>query len=331
MAMIDPEIHSPWRRLLSLALARGRVAHAYLLAGPEGAGKRTLAREFARGLLCERRTFPACRECRACRRVSSDTHPDLHWVTPEGRSVKIDSVRELCAQLTLHSFEAGYKVGIVAEAERMTVEAQNAFLKTLEEPTPDTVLILTASNLNKLLPTIISRCQVLRLGPLPETVIALLVAAQRGLDPATSRLVAALAQGNAHKALEMDLDLVVEFRRRMIQKLLALKSSDATAILEWAEDLGNSGYAPEDILDLLLSFYRDALLLKLGLKTIANPDLGPELTQEATNKDSLTLLQYMETIHQARSRATANANPRLNMEILAMSLKGIPGAEISSP
>jgi DNA polymerase III subunit delta' len=327
--MIDIEVHSRARRLLARALTQGRLAHSYLLAGPEGAGKRTLARSFAEALLCERRSFPACGKCAACGRVMTNRHPDLHWVEPEGRNVKIDSVRELCGKLTLHSFEGGTKVGIIVEAERMTVEAQNAFLKTLEEPSADTVLMLTTSNLSRLLPTTISRCQVVRLGPMPDAVIARLLVSERGLAPETARLVAALAQGNARRALELDLAFVIEFRRQMVQRLLTLAKDDRPGLLRFAEDLSKLSQSSEEVLDLLAGFYRDALLLSLGRTELQNHDLQAEALALARTATVPAILRDLQTIQQARLRAVGNANSRINYEILTMSLKGMEGAEIT--
>lgn len=320
--------HPKERQLLARSLSRDKVSHAYLFSGPEGAGKRTLALEFAASLVCETRSFPPCAECSACRRVSSKTHPDVSMVEAATRNILISQILELRSGLHYMSFEGGYKVGIVPEAERMNSHAQNAFLKTLEEPPSETVLILTTTNLSRLLPTIISRCQLLRLGPLPETVIEDLLTNVAGLDQEQARLMATLAQGNATRALDMDMEFVLGFRKDMISRLLELDCEDRISMLDFAEDLSRVSHPIETVLDLLSSFYRDVLHLKLGRNRIMNTDLIKDVTRQAKRTSTKRILGQLEIIHMARGRAAGNANPRINWEILTMALKGVQGTEL---
>lgn len=327
------ETHPAQRRLLDRALKSGRLAHAWLFAGPEGSGKRTLAREFATALMCQAGSFPPCRDCGPCRRALNGTHPDVIVVEPEGKSIKIDGIRGLTSRLNLHSFEGGRKVGLVLEAELMNESSQNAFLKTLEEPPSDTVLIMTAANLNRLLPTIISRCQVMRIPPLPDSVIVELLKQERGLDNEQALLVAALSGGNARKSLDMDLEFVVEFRKELVRRILSLDPADRVAMLNFAENMEKASRdrAGDAVFDLLSAFYRDVLHLRLGKDRIRNQDLRGEAEQLAAALGPAEILDKMETIARARLRAAGNANVKLNWEILTMTLAGVEGAEISQP
>jgi len=295
--------------------------------------KRTLAREFAAALVCGQGAFPPCRECGPCKRALAGSHPDVMIVEPEGKNIKIDSIRGLTSRLNLHSFEGGRKVGIVVTAELMNEHSQNAFLKTLEEPPADTVLIMTAANLNRLLPTIISRCQVMRVPAMPDSVIIELLKIERGLTGNEALLVAALSGGNARKALDMDLEFVVEFRKDMVRRLLSLDPADRIAILQFAEAMEKVArdQPVDDIFDLLIAFYRDVLHLRLGHDRIANQDLRAEAMGQADAGPPDTVLDKMETITRARNRAAGNANLKLNWEILTMALAGVEGAEISPP
>lgn len=320
--------HPLARKLLSRALERSRLSHAYLLSGPPGAGKRTLAREFAASLFCETGNFPPCNQCDSCRRVTAGVHPDLSLIEADGKNIKIEAIRELSSRLHLHSYEGGMKAAIIPEAERMTESAQNAFLKTLEEPPPDTVLIMTSTNLSRLLTTISSRCQIIRLGKLPERIIARLVTEQRDLDQEKAKLIASLSQGDARRALDMDLEFVVGFRKEMIEGLLALESEDVIAILDYAEDMARSGQPAEAMLDLFSGFYRDVMHIKLGMEDIWNSDLETQAKAEARSSSLSMIIEKMAMVHTARTRGQGNANPRLNWEILTMALKGVQGAEI---
>ncbi|MFO8056452.1 MAG: DNA polymerase III subunit delta' [bacterium] len=329
--MDDVQTHNTIRKLLARALREEKICHAYLVAGPEGCGKRTMARELATALVCERRTFPPCGRCGPCRRVSAGNHPDVTQVEPETRNILIRQIRELAGRLHYHSFEGGYKAGIIPDCEMMTEKAQNAFLKTLEEPPADTVLILTTTNLSKVVPTIQSRCQIVRLGPLPTSLIKELVEKQRGLSPEDAELVACLAQGNARRALDMDLSLVVDSRKELLKKLISIEPDDRVGMLNFAESLAKDDLPQDFLLDLLAGFYLDVLYVKLGKTNIRNRDLLEEAGRQARKTPLQTIISRVEYAQRARDRIYLyNSNPRLTWEVLTMSLLGLEGAKVNA-
>src|SRR3954471_19000745 len=156
-------------RLVERAIENGRPPHALLLAGPEGVGKTTLAFDLAAGLLCLAPNSPdgPCRECAACRKVAHGNHPDLHRLAPEGagQQIRIGQVQQLSSELALLPLEGRFRIAIVEKAHRLNDDAQNALLKTLEEPPAAVVIVLAADDAAKLLPTVVSRCTRVRLGP----------------------------------------------------------------------------------------------------------------------------------------------------------------------
>jgi DNA polymerase-3 subunit delta' len=167
----------PWHAAacdrLSAAVAAGRLPHGLLLQGPAGVGKERFASALAAALFCTGRgeRLEACGQCPECQLSRAGTHPDLHWVRPleDKKSVGVDQVREVCEQLAMTSMRRGYRVAILAPAERMTPQAQNALLKTLEEPAPRTLLVLVTARPSALLPTLRSRCQRIEIArPDPE-------------------------------------------------------------------------------------------------------------------------------------------------------------------
>lgn len=208
--------------MLKKALESGRIASGYLFYGPDGVGKSLAALNFAKALVCEREGAEACGVCSSCRRVDSGNHPDVHWYRPVGkmRVVKIDSVRELIAQTGLKAFEAKWKVFIILEVDRMRIEAQNAVLKTLEEPPGRSVLILVSSNPAGLVPTIVSRCQEISFLPIPREELEAAMIEKWGLDEEEARQVAALACGSMGSAKRL-LDRDNLKQRRMLLNLLA--------------------------------------------------------------------------------------------------------------
>ncbi|MHB8763977.1 MAG: DNA polymerase III subunit delta', partial [Deferrisomatales bacterium] len=185
-------------RVLSRALASGRVPHAYLFWGPDGVGKELVARRTAQVLLCADpgalARARACGRCAPCGRVEAGSHPDLHVPVAKGASLSVAEVRTLQETLAYQAFERGRKVVILRQAFRMTREAGNALLKTLEEPPAGTHIVLLAHHRNQLLPTLVSRCQSLRFDPLPQGEVRRLLEA-RGLDPAAAEALAQVSGG----------------------------------------------------------------------------------------------------------------------------------------
>ena len=195
---------------LRSALKSDTVHHAYLFGGPEGVGKELCAIGFAQALNCLEAPGEGCGECHSCTRIARRNHPDVTWLMPEdeqvsrklagrsdfthtpSRDIRVEQIRKLQDRLSFHALEARKKVAILASAQAMNPQAQNAFLKTLEEPPAETVLILIASAPDKLLPTIRSRCSKVHFGPLPKALLEERVKQVRGLDAATSALVATM-------------------------------------------------------------------------------------------------------------------------------------------
>ncbi|HTS16968.1 MAG TPA: DNA polymerase III subunit delta' [Verrucomicrobiae bacterium] len=152
---------------LRRSLERGRLAHAYLFAGPRGSGKESMARTLAKALNCTEKEHDSCDRCDSCRRIEEGVHPDVYWVRPESKSrrIQIEQMREFMKSVNLRSSMGGVKVGIVVDADCMGEEAGNAFLKTLEEPPAQTVIVLLTADPQRLLPTILSRCLRISFGP----------------------------------------------------------------------------------------------------------------------------------------------------------------------
>ena len=187
-------------------LAAGEIAHAWLLTGPRGAGMLGTAFAMSAALLCDTSPGTGCGDCSGCARSLRDRHPDLHHIQPEGLIIPVDVVRDAVLPEAARSpFEASYKVFLIEDADRMNDAAQNALLKTLEEPHPDTVFVLTSDHEEEVLETIRSRCRVVRLEPVPLTrIVDVLVGA--GADPEEARRAAALADGDVERARRLVFD-----------------------------------------------------------------------------------------------------------------------------
>src|SRR5439155_550170 len=256
---------------LRRAAATQRLAGAYLLTGPAGVGKRLLADAFAARILCAApRDDDACGTCAQCTRVAAGTHPELRLLErdEERRDIRIEQIRELSRWLALQPLMAERKVAIVDGAHCLSEPAQNALLKTLEEPPPSAVLLLTTPAAALLLPTVRSRCQRVRLDPLPLESVARVLAA-RGVVPEQATLLAAEAEGSPGRALASSGDEEVRFRDAMVGALRTLRTLDAAALSTLAQDLARG---PADgALAAAAAWYRDVLVL---VETERGPELG---------------------------------------------------------
>src|SRR6266478_5205479 len=167
MPFNDLQEQRPVAEQLQRSLERGRLAHAYLFAGPRGSGKEAMARTLAKALNCLEKDHDSCDRCDSCRRVDEGVHPDVYWVRPESKSrrIQVEQMREFMKAVNLRSSMGGVKVGIVVDADCLGEEASNAFLKTLEEPPAQTVIVLLTADPQRLLTTILSRCLRISFGP----------------------------------------------------------------------------------------------------------------------------------------------------------------------
>jgi DNA polymerase-3 subunit delta' len=325
---------------LTAALAKRCVHHAWLFHGPEGVGKELAAVGLAQALTCPDRPFEGCGACSSCRRVETRNHPDVTWVMPEeemvrrglagrsdfsatpSREIKIEQVRKLQERLAFRALEAPHKVAMLITAHAMNTNAQNALLKTLEEPPRDTVLILVSSAPDRLLPTIRSRCARAPFGPLPEAFLAERVKAARTCDDATAAMVAAMAGGSLSRALAFDPDTLAK-RRSIIERFEALGPKDARGWLELAETLGEDRVTAEAALDVLQVWLRDVAVAQAGAGRLVNEDLA-ELAQVAARKVSPAGLQRRAVLlDEARNAISQrNGSARLQLERMFIEMFG---------
>lgn len=243
----------------------GRIAHAFLLSGPHGTGKRTCANYLTQTILCASPQAP-CGQCPACKKVLAGLHPDVHVVGEEEKSISVDSIRALRDQLALRPFEADRHIALIPRADRMTAQAQNALLKTLEEPAGGNVFFLLTDQPGAMLPTIVSRCRRLRFSPVSVEACAEILA-EKGVEPGRARLAAACAQGAVGRALEIAGDEdYLPLREKALSSLKALsggKAGVARAISFLGEGKSAAARAPE-WLEILEVVARDLMARENG-------------------------------------------------------------------
>jgi len=306
---------------LSQAIAQKRVASAYLFLGPEGTGKFSFALRFAQALNCESGNFPPCGRCHACAQIQALTHPDLHLLQLEedAKQIKIDQVRAFQERLSFRSYQGGLKIGILREAERLNFQAMNALLKTLEEPTRDTVLILTCSNRSRLLPTVVSRCQTLRFPPVSREKLVEILGAEHKLTGERARLIANLAEGNMEKL--DDLEHSLEQRKKFLTRWLELRSSNPGDIFELISDRGFSKNL-NHYLNFIIDWYRDLIRVKLNREPDFNPGFELEIKNEAHKYSLKQLLAAVELLLKIEEEMTVhNLNAQTAGEQIFLQLR----------
>jgi DNA polymerase-3 subunit delta' len=323
--------------LLQGALRSGRVAHAYLVIGPAGVGRRAVAGAFAQTLLCETGGDDACDRCTACRKVRNGAHPDLRVIAPGGgegsadrRAVGIDQIRDLKREASYPPYEGRRKVFIIEGAEAMRAEAANSLLKVLEEPPPSVVIVLVAESAAAMLPTLVSRSQVVRCSLVSATEIARALTARAGVPAARARYLAAIAGGRIGVALAAAAsgDEAFERRSAVVGVLAALGREDIVAQLAAAETVARARDEVEQWLDTAQLWMRDVIVWQEtgDPALLFNLDLRDEVAAWADRIPGTRLRRAAGAIEEARANLRRNLNPRLVLEALFTDLSGAVGA-----
>lgn len=310
--------HTEKIEVLQRALRTGRLHHALLFVGPEGVGKRTVALALAAAIGCEGATGEACGECGSCLRIRGGNHPDVHWVEPRSgkKEIGIDQVRELQKHLTLKCLSGPRKVALIDPVTRMNPHAQNALLKTLEEPPGNCLLLLIAESLGAILPTVLSRCMRLKFAGLGIEQVAAIVAQRKGMSSERAELLASLSHGSLGKALAGDEHELLDARRQCLARLSALSARDTRGILSLAEEMAGDADTSLKFLEWARGWLRDIVLLQAaGAEArIYNRDLLAELTVAAAERRVQETAGVLTDIDRAVRAIRRNYNRRLVLE-----------------
>jgi len=304
-------------------VANGAARHAYLIVGSPGLGRRTLALRLAQALNCTEPPAPGvpCGKCRDCRQIEVMQHPDLNVIQAEaeGGTLKVDQVRAIQHMLALKPYQSKFRVALFLRFQEANDSAANALLKTLEEAPSYAVLILTADGPEQLLPTIVSRCEVLRLRPLPVEMVESFLEA-RGVPAPDARLIADISGGRPGYALNLLQDsAALAFRAERLADLQALLPASRAVRFAYADKLAKDKETMRQVVLIWLSYWRDVLLRAGGTSIpIANPDREQEINSLAKRLNLSAARRVVSALERALGRLDANVNARLLAEVLLM-------------
>jgi DNA polymerase III subunit delta' len=312
--------HDRQKDLLRRALSSGRLPHAYLFEGPAGIGKRLMALALARAIFCQQGN--GCGDCAACRKVDHHNHPDLHFVEADGNSIKIEQIRTMQKELSYRPLEAPKKICVIDNAEKLNLAAGNALLKTLEEPTANTLIILLTDRPDALLITVRSRCQRLPFARIERKLLMDVLCEQLAIDDTEAHILTSLANGSFKKALGKDRDLYIEGRRDLLKTLTGLSPGSVLPLFSFAEKLVQDKEMLPEILEIFQAFYRDLLLYRHGRpeSELVNIDLMEKIHRVANNESTPSLLGKLSALDQTRRHLARNVNRQLAVEVLLMHL-----------
>ena len=308
------------------AVEQDKVSHAYILNGAKGSGKKMLAKLFAMTLQCENSQLEPCGECRSCRQADSGNQPDIITIQHEKPgSISVDDIREqLNGDIMIKPYSNRYKIYIIPEADLLTVQAQNALLKTIEEPPEYATIFLLTENADSLLPTIRSRCVMLKLRNIKDTLIKKYLMEQLHIPDYQADICAAFAQGNMGRAIMLATsEHFNEIKEEAVQLLKYIDEMELNEIVSAIKEINKYKLEVTDYLDLLTVWYRDVLLYK-ATKEAGKVVFGDQLTyiKEKASKSSYEGIEIiLDSIEKAKTRLKANVNFDLVMELLLLTIK----------
>lgn len=311
---------------LKTAIEMGKVSHAYILNGPDLSGKMMIAEAFARALLCEKQDPDGCGECRSCRQSDDRNNPDIIYVKHDKpNTISVDDIRtQLNNDIVIKPYSNQYKIYIVDEAEKMNQQAQNALLKTIEEPPAYAVIMLLTTNADSFLQTIRSRCITLNLKSVKNDVIKSYLMMEKKIPDYQADVCAAFAQGVVGKAIKLaSSDDFNELKESALSLIKRLDDIDLYEMGEAIKQISDYKLQVQDYFDLITVWYRDVLYMKAtnDVNGLIFKDEVYDIKKQASKHSYHGIETIIEALDKAKLRINANVNFDLVIELLLMTIK----------
>ena len=311
---------------LQNAIMLDKVSHAYILEGEEGSGKMTTAEAFAMALQCEKGSKDACMECPSCRQSQTRNHPDIIYLQQtKERIISVDDIRhQINESVGIKPYSSKYKVYIIDHAEKMNEAAQNALLKTIEEPPQYVVILLLTTNKELLLQTIRSRCVALQMHPISDELISDYLQTVLGVPEDQAALCAAFAQGNLGKAANLSgSEDFVQIKLSTIQLMKRLREIDLYELTQAVKQIGEYRLRISDYFDLMTIWFRDILVYKAtsDANKLIFRDEVYDIKKQASISSYEGIQKIIDAIITAKTRINSNVNLELALELMLLTIK----------
>ena len=311
---------------LQNAIEADKVSHAYILNGPDKAGKMMIAKAFAQTLQCEKGGIEPCMECHSCKQAMSGNQPDIIYVRHEKpNTISVDDIRtQINNDIVVKPYSSKRKIYIVDEAEKMNQQAQNALLKTIEEPPAYAVLLLLTTNADTFLPTILSRCVRLNLKAVRDEKIKDFLMKKHQLPDYQADVCVAFAQGNVGKAIQLaSSDSFNELKTAALQLLKRLDDIELYEMTEAVKQISEYKLEINDYFDLMMIWYRDILYFKAtnDVNRLVFKDEVYDIKKQAAKSSYQGIETIIEALEKAKLRLNANVNFDLVIELLLLTIK----------
>ena len=308
------------------AIRLDKVSHAYILNGPDLSGKKMLAEAFAMALQCEKKGIEGCMQCHSCRQAVSHNHPDIHYLIHEKpNTISVDDIRRQINQdIAIKPYGSPYKIYLVDEAEKMNQQAQNALLKTIEEPPGYGIILLLTTNADAFLPTIVSRCIRLDLKPVANDKIRGYLMKQMQVPDYQADISAAFAQGNVGKAIQLaGSEHFRELKDSAVQLMKRIRDIDVYEMGEAVKQISEYKMSINDYFDIMMVWYRDVLMYKatLDINGVIFKEQVYDIKKQASHSSYHGLQEILKALEKAKTRLNANVNFDIVIELLLLTMK----------
>ncbi len=312
------------------AIKTGKISHAYVINGEQFSGKEFIAKIFAMALQCEERGKEGaevpCQKCHSCKQALSGNQPDIIKVTHEKpNTISVDDIRiQISGDVGIKPYSSPYKIYIMNEAEKMTQQAQNALLKTLEEPPEYVIIMLLTTNVNAFLQTILSRCIVLNMKPVPDHLVRKYLMNELQITDYKAEVCVAFARGNLGKARQLAFSEGFEnMKGEALSILKYVQDMELNEMVTAANQIKEYKLDRSDLIDIMMVWYRDVLLFKAtsDMNHLVFREEGSALREVARRSSYEGIERVLEALDKAKKRLDANVNPDLVMELLFLTMK----------
>lgn len=312
---------------LQKAIKKGTVNHSYIFEGPDSTGKTLVAEVFAKTLLCkEKMSFP-CNQCSSCIKFDSHNHPDFYIETSTGNSIKKEQIEELQKTIRIFPYESEKKVYVIKDAHKMTKDAQNCFLKTLEEPPSYAIIILTVNNSYSILPTVLSRCQVIRFRPVENKLIEDILVKRYGQTQEKAKFISSFSNGVVGKAINLSQsERFNDIRNNVIDIIdCILKDNDKYRALSFVDFFEKEKDSIDDILDIISVWFRDILVMKEtnNSKIITNIDKLDIIKKQANKLSKNKINDIIDIVEKTKDDIKLNVNYQLSLEVMLLKIQEV--------